>query len=160
MISMQIALLPRFIFSAVAAAASIGCLQSHAALVTYDIDETLSGLTLSGTFSGQTIVEQSPGSLFNFWDGTITGDLVGNTLSFSGGSSVVALANPTGPFGPAGFGVDNYAGQVPAFLAVAASRDMAFDITSGSVTHGVSAGGLIFDDGAVGKVGLFCPACD
>lgn len=124
-----------------AAAALLGCSHTQAALVTYDINEALSGLTLSGTFSGQPILEQSPGSLFDLWDGTITGDLVGGTLTFAGGSSVVALANPKGPFGPAGFGVDNYGGQVPAFTASAASRDMVFDFTSGSVTHGVAAAG-------------------
>lgn len=138
-----------------AAAAFLGCSPAQAALVTYDIDEFVSGLTLSGTFAGQPIVEQSPGSLFDFWDGTITGDLLGGTLTFSGGSSVVALANPFGPFGPAGSGVENYGGQVPAFLAVAATRDMIFDLTSGSVTHGASAAGTSTITTLIGRSDYF-----
>ena len=138
-----------------AAAALLGCPLADAALVTYDINEALSGLTLSGTFLGQPIVAQSPGSLFDLWDGTITGDLVSGTLTFSGGSSVVALANPAGPFGPVGSGVENYGGQVPAFSAVAAARDMVFDFTSGSVTHGVSAAGTSTVTTLVGRSDYF-----
>ncbi len=112
--------------------------RSHAAIVTYDIDVSLSGLALSATFLGQPVIPQVAGSLFDFWEGTITGDLTNGTLTFSGGSSVVAIANPAAPFLPLGPGMDNYSGQVPAFGAVAAYRDLAFGFTSGSVTHGVA----------------------
>lgn len=143
-------------FAVCAAAAAIsGFAPVEAALVTYDINEFVSGLTLSGTFAGQPIVAQSPGSLFDLWDGTITGDLVAGTLTFSGGSSVVALANPSGPFAPGGFGVENYGGQVPAFSAVAAARDMVFDFTAGSVTHGVAAAGTNTVTTLVGRSDYF-----
>lgn len=114
---------------------------SSAALVSYDVDASLSSLSLSGTFLGQPISQQSPGSLTDFWDGTITGDLVGSTLTFSGGSSVVALGNPHGPFVPAGAGLENYGGQVVAYGAIAASRDLSFDFTAGSISHNVAPGG-------------------
>lgn len=130
-----------FSFSVLTALVCLTASPSRAALVSYDVDASLSSLSLSGTFLGQPISQQSPGSLTDFWDGTITGDLVGSTLTFSGGSAVIALGNPHAPFVPAGSGVENYGGQVVAYGAIAASRDLSFDFTAGSITHGVAPGG-------------------
>ena len=122
----------------VAAASLSSAAPVRAAIVAYNIDETLSSLTLTGSIFGQPFSEQSPGSLVDFWDGTIIGDLVGDTLSFSGGSDVRALLHASAPFLPTSGGVANYGVAVPGILGVAAFRDLAFDFTTGSITNGMA----------------------
>jgi len=114
---------------------------AHAAIVTFTIDPVLSSLTLAADIMGVPLLEQTAGSLFDAYNGTITGDLIAGTLTFTGSSVITAAANPAAPgsgFLPAGAGVENYAVTIPAGLGGGsiAFRDMVFDITSGSVLSG------------------------
>jgi hypothetical protein len=115
--------------------------QLQAAMVVYQLDPLQSSLVISGSFLGQPMTQQSPGSMVDAWSGTITGDLLGSTLYFAGGSEVRANLNPAAPFLPSASGVDNYGVQIPTLGAVAKYRDLAFDFTSGSLSHGASPSG-------------------
>ena len=116
--------------------------QLPAAPVTYVIDYTQSVLTLSGSFQGAPFSAQTPSGLVVDYLGAITGDLVGSTLSLSGGNAVIAFSNADAAvIVPAGVGVTNYGVQIAAIPGqVGAYRDVILDITSGSATDGVAGG--------------------
>jgi len=142
--------------------------DSFAEAVSFDIDETQSSLSLSGAvryyFNGSVFgfAEQSAGSLTTAYDGFISGDLIGDSLSLTGGSLITALANPSGPFAPAGPGtVDAYgmqtfsAGGGQAFNRM---YDISLDLTSGSATHGTAFAGNIAYAGSSGGIFPFFDA--
>ena len=119
---------------------------SQAAPVVYTIDSTQSSITLSGNAFFLPYQAQQPGSLTDFWGGTIAADLTGNTLTFSGGSNIVANLHPLSPFStvpypsvPAG---DNYgvygAGTIPLpygnVVVNGAYRSLSLDILTGTAT--------------------------
>lgn len=114
----------------------------QAGLVEFTINPDASYLTASGTYSGFEFGEQSPGSMTCYFGGTIVADENAGTLTFSGGSTILALANPAGPFLPAPVAigiVDNYGVNVPSPLGNIADgvfRDVRMDIASGTVTDG------------------------
>lgn len=115
---------------------------SPAASVTYTIDPRVSSLTFSVNYSGLSLLEQVPGSLTAQYQGTITGDLSGSTLIFSGGSFIQAVEHSGAPFAPTGHAgdVDNYAAAVPpnpfGITGTIAFRNIVFDILEGAATHG------------------------
>jgi hypothetical protein len=117
---------------------------TKAASVTYTIDDPNSSLTMSGDIIGQVIGPQVPGGDVDHFSGTITGNLVGNTITFTGGSNIVADANPAGPFAPNTLGtVSNYGVQGTTVLA--AFRDVGYDFDTGSVTDGVAPSTTLLD---------------
>jgi hypothetical protein len=121
----------------------------QAGIVSFTIDPNLSWLTASGSYQGFAFVEQSPGSMNCYYEGTIVADESGGTLTFSGGSTITALPNPAGPFLPTPVNhgiVDNYGVTVPLTptlpLAHGAFRDVRMDIDTGTVTDGAVPDGM------------------
>jgi len=118
----------------------------QAATVTYSLLSAQSYLTLTGTVTSADIriQPQSPGANTAHLAGSIVGDLSGNSITFSGTSSIVAQQNPDGFFAPApnpplANRVDNMGlqgtllgGLVLAFQA--ALRNAEATITSGTAT--------------------------
>ena len=117
-----------------------------AELVTYYIDSSQSSLTISGHAFGLQSTAQVPGSLVDAFAGTITGDLSGGVLTFSGGSAITALLNPAGPFttadnlfdGPGNYGVqaDGFVTGYGVANMRGIYRDLKFDITTGTAQNG------------------------
>lgn len=122
-----------------------------AELVTYYIDSSQSSLTMSGHAFGIASAPQVPGSLVDAFEGTITGDLSGGVLTFSGGSAITALLNPTGPFTTANNmydGPGNYGVQADGFVTgyglaniKGIYRELVFDITTGTAQDGSAPNG-------------------
>lgn len=113
---------------------------SRGALVTYTIDPARSSLTMAAAYSTFDITAQTAGSLIDSYNGSITGDLVGGTLTFSGGSTIIALLNPVAGAGfaplPGTGGIDNYGGEIQAIGATLSFRSINFDLLSGDVVSG------------------------
>jgi hypothetical protein len=65
---------------------------ARADLATYTIDPLQSSLTLAGTLTGSTAIQQTPGSTSTSYSGSIIADRVGNTIKFPGGSALVAAS--------------------------------------------------------------------
>jgi len=129
--------------------------RAHAVPVTYIVDSSLSSLTLSGGVAGLVYAEQSPGSLTDFWTGTINADLTGGVLTFTGGSTITALLHPGAPFSTAPasptLGVQNYgvtaSGNSPlvggAFATVnGVYHGLSLDILAGTATDGAAPAGM------------------
>lgn len=114
---------------------------SQAASVTYTIDSNLSFLRMTGDIVGTPITPQGATGDIDYFQGTITGDLTGGVLTFSGGSVIDALLNPSGPFQLNTVGTeDNYgvmAGAIPV-----AFRDILMDISTGTVQDGQAPSGM------------------
>ena len=123
---------------------------------TFTIGSIQSSLTAAMSFNGVSATAQSPGSLTDGYSGSITANLANNTLTFSGGSSIVALAATASyqpPLGGANTqgSTQNYGAYfqsitIPGytFSSYADLRDLDLDITSGSVTVGGPASGPMF----------------
>src|SRR6478672_5134610 len=105
--------------------------------VTFALTTDHSSLTLSGTAGGATLVEQATGSLTTFFSGAIQAEVVGQTITFTGGSSIVAQT--TGDWLPGGTAA-NYGASAQGAAGKLAIRDLALDITSGPVT--ISSGSI------------------
>jgi hypothetical protein len=136
--------------------------SSRAALVTLNVDAAQSTLSLNGTAFGLSYTPQAPGSLSASWSGTIVGDLTSGVFTFSGGSSITANINPSGPYttapNPIGVRPGNYGvtanGEVPPFGIVTVNgvyRDLVLDIAAGTAQNGVAltGGTLRFSAGAL-----------
>ncbi|MGD9691726.1 MAG: hypothetical protein AB7G17_02675 [Phycisphaerales bacterium] len=144
--------------------AALSCIAfgARAETVTYSVDTSRSALTLSGAvryyFNGSVFgyAEQGAGSLMASYGGTITGELVGSSLSFAGGSNIVGLANAAGPFLPAGpgttdvYGMQTFAsGGGHAFNRI---YDVALDLTGGAASHGAAFSGSVAYIGESGGI--------
>jgi len=133
-----------------------------AEIVSFTVDPTRSTLALSGAvryyFNGSVFgyVPQSEGSMSASYAGSIAADLNGDALTFSGGSMIVAQANPAGPFQPAGPGsVDVYGMQTFANGGAQAFNrmyDLEIDFTSGVVSNGMPFTGNVSYTGASGGI--------
>ncbi|MGI8603305.1 MAG: hypothetical protein ACR2OZ_09935 [Verrucomicrobiales bacterium] len=133
----------------VIAQAILATAPASATVVTYTIQSSQSALNISGTFSGFNFSPQSAGSMTDTFSGSITGDLIGSTLTFGGGSNMNADANPSAPFLPAvpdSGDPENYGVAIPAPVnATGAYRRFTLDLPSGAVIHGAPpAGGSTF----------------
>jgi hypothetical protein len=111
---------------------------SRGELKTFKLDTNQSVLTISGTFAGADIQPQGTGSLTTKYQGTIRAEVTSSTITFVGGSSVVALNNGswqplTG--GGSGSAPANYGAKVSAGFvsAIAAVRNLLLDVTSGEL---------------------------
>lgn len=126
--------------------------SSQAAQVTFYVDSTQSSLTLSGSAFGLPFNEQAPGSLVTSFAGTITADLTGGVLTFTGGSAITALVSSGGAFSTAPNTLDgpgNYGVKANGFITgygVAdingAYRNLVFDITAGTAQAGTAPSGM------------------
>jgi autotransporter-associated beta strand protein len=130
--------------------------ESQAATITFTIKSSQSTLNAAMTFGSVAATAQTPGSLSDTYSGSITGNLAGNTLTFSGGSSIVALAATASyvpPLGgsntegsPQNYGAYFQNISIPfyTFNSDADLRSLDLDITSGSVAVGSAGSGLTF----------------
>ncbi len=135
---------------AILACSMISARPGRATTVSYTIDPARSNLTLTGDLAvfglGPLTPEIGPDGFilgdFDTYHGSIVGDLAAGVLTFSGGSNIVADANPSGSFvlhtgayaPPLGGTVDNY-GMMAAGYPIE-FRDAVFDITTGSLSDG------------------------
>lgn len=89
----------KMIVGAVTLAATLAVpASSQADPISLSVVSLSSNLTLSGQAFTLPYAPQVAGSLTAAWSGTISGDLTGGIFTFSGGSSITGLVNPTGPF--------------------------------------------------------------
>ncbi|NOS70939.1 MAG: PEP-CTERM sorting domain-containing protein [Verrucomicrobia bacterium] len=152
----------KLIASALALAAAVAVPTSASAVaVTLNVNSALSSLTLSGNAFGLNYGQQSAGSLSASWGGTISGDLTGGLFTFTGGSAISAIVNPSGPFttapNPIGVEAGNYGvkavGLVPGFPGVitinGVYKDLVLDITTGTAQNGVAPTGQTLVFGAL-----------
>lgn len=122
-----------------AALALTGAEMARGEVMTFDVVPAQSQLTLSGTTSGSTLVQQAPGSMSTTFSGTILADVTDSQIRFVGGSLVKGA--DSGSYEPA---VGGAAGTAPAAFgakatvtveiftveAKAAARSVAFDLES------------------------------
>ena len=114
-------------------------LASRAELKTFTLDQSKSGLIISGSFTYLSIqfpfTAQGANSLTTSYTGTIETDITGSTITFVGGSLIAAVNNGNWQPGVGGTpGVSapaNYGGQVTIGGAFAAVRNALLDATSG-----------------------------
>lgn len=152
-------------FSSLLGTAVLGALvsvgvSSRAAVYSFNVNPSLSSLTLSGAAFGLPVSEPSghAGSLLDAWSGTIAVDYTGGTLTFLGGGSLIASLNTPAspPFStypnPGTSGTDNYgvfgSGLVSGVGLVlqlnGAYRSLVLDITSGTAVNGSAPSGVNF----------------
>ena len=151
--------------------------SSQAAMLTFNVDQGASYLNLSGliayhypspTDAGLTSNPQATGSMSNPWGGTITADLTGGVLTFTGGSVITAAPNPGAPFigNPTHTtGIDNYGIWSSGLISVGSLsitgsyQGLVLDIPAGTVHNGATPSGmnLSFTGGAIEYNG-FAPA--
>jgi len=140
-----------------AALVSVG-VSSRATVYSFNVNPSLSSLTLSGAAFGLSISGQSShaGSLLDAWSGTIAVDYTGSTITFLGGGSLIASLNTPAlpPFStvpnPGTGGTDNYgvfgSGLVSGVGLVlglnGAYRSLVLDITSGTAVNGSAPSGV------------------
>lgn len=131
-----------------------------AATIIYAIDPARSQLVGSGNVRNIPMSPQAPGSLAGQVNGWLSAQWHDDGLAFSGGSRIVAMPHPAGPFLPSpqdtgsGSMVDNFGAEgrlLGARLFSAAVRDAVADIVSGAANFGGPATDLQFGfvDGAV-----------
>ncbi|HEV2295396.1 MAG TPA: hypothetical protein VGR35_16215 [Tepidisphaeraceae bacterium] len=76
-------------------AGAFGVGSASAALVTYDIVQAQSTLTLGGNLTGNTASQQTAGSLTTSYTGTIVANRTAGNIEFPGGSVIDAALQPT-----------------------------------------------------------------
>jgi len=135
--------------------------SAQAASFSAAIDPTQSYLSLVGGIAvnypgpgpGLPANAQVAGSLFDYWGGTLNGNISGSTVTFSGGSTITAASNPNGPFKPTNFGtnslVDNYGtwstglvSGIGSLSITGAYRGLVLDIPLGTATDGLAPSGM------------------
>jgi hypothetical protein len=113
--------------------------------VLFQVDTNLSAVTLGGSAAGIAFTEQGPGSLTTHFMGTVQAEVTPASISFPGGSVVVAMTNGNWqplPGGGAGAAPANYGIKVSAGFLVSgtcAARGVTLDIINDSlpVSQGV-----------------------
>lgn len=140
---------------------------AHAEVVTFQVDPSRSTLSLSGAvryyFNGSVFGfgAQAAGALDADFGGTITGDLVGSSLSLLGGSAIMAQANPAGAFLPVGPGTVDVFGMLTASAGnVFPNRmyDIVLDLSGGTASPGSAFGGNVSYTGGSGGIFPFFDA--
>jgi hypothetical protein len=139
------------------AAAALLCLPAsvRATPVTLIIDSSQSSLTLSGGAFGLPYTAQQPGSLVDAFGGTISADLTGGVLTFTGGSAISGNLNTAGTGlystapNPIGTEAGNYGvrafGPVTGYGVVTVLgvyKNLTFDITAGAATDSLAPVGM------------------
>ncbi|MEX2139565.1 MAG: hypothetical protein WD894_09910 [Pirellulales bacterium] len=129
-------------FAAFAIAIGLSVLAPvEAATIIYAIDPARSRLEGSGNVRNITMSPQAPGSLTGQINGWLSAQWHDTGLTFSGGSRIVAMPHPAGPFLPSpqdtgsGSMVDNFGAEgrlLGVRLFSAAVRDAVADIASGA----------------------------
>ncbi len=139
------------------ALASLLCLPAitSATPVTLTLDSSQSYITLSGSVLGVSFGPQATGSMTDYYSGSIAADLNAGVLTFSGGSSITALNNPTGPFSvypyPGGpiagnYGVFGGPSFIPGYNFVevnGAYTGLSLDIGAGTAQNGMAPSGMM-----------------
>ena len=100
--------------------------------VALTIDHDQSSVTISADVEGVPFIEQSPGSLTTHYQGTLKALITGNTIQFSGGSSIDADVQP-GLYLPGNVTAD-YAGKIEVLeglFSYGIFRNLVIDATTG-----------------------------
>jgi hypothetical protein len=104
----------------------------------FTIDPNQSSLTITGSISGTSFVQQGPGSLTTKYDGTIQATQTAGTIQFTGLSLITAQTNGSWqPLtnGSLGSAPANYGAMVSSSVTVyAAFRSLLLDVTSPPIT--------------------------
>lgn len=137
-------------WSVFAALASV-CVAAtaQADVITLNVNSALSSLTLSGDAFGLAYTPQATGALTANYAGTITANLTAGIFTFSGGSAINALVNPSGPYttipNPIGIEAGNYgvtaSGVVPfyGFQTInGVYKDIVLDLSAGTAQNGAA----------------------
>jgi hypothetical protein len=153
------------------AAAQLFVGATRAATITYSFDSAQSRLSASGSVRNITMSPQETGSMSGAFGGTLQAQWRDDGLTLSGGSSIVSLPNPAGPFVPSaadvgsGSMVDNFGveGRVLGDRVLSAAlRDAVADIYGpvdygGPVTSlrfGFAGGTVDYEDHTSGELGF------
>ncbi len=123
---------------ALTAAVSVIPISASAQVATFQVDPSVSSLTVSGTALGAPILTQGPGSLTTTYQGPLLVQLGSDSISFFGGSAVAADNSGSWqplPGGASGSAPANYGGRVVILFvtSLAAVRDAIFDSTSAAL---------------------------
>ncbi len=141
------------------AVASLLCLPAiaPASPVTLNVNSGLSYIDASGNAFGLAFGPQAPGAMRSYFNGTIAADLTAGVFTFSGGSSIVGLNNPAGPFTsapfplggpylwPGNYGVTAGPTFIPGYNFVVINgvyTGMTLDLTAGTAQNGVAPAGM------------------
>jgi hypothetical protein len=137
------------------AIASLLCLPAitHATPVTLTLDSSQSYLNMSGNAFTLSYGPQAEGSMTAFYGGTIAADLTAGVFTFTGGSSIVGMNNPAGPFVtspfPGGPYPGNYgvtaSGFVTGIGAAIINGDLtgvSLDLATGTAQNGLAPSGM------------------
>lgn len=144
------------LIAAGAAVASLLCLPTvtRAVLVDFTLNSSQSYLDASGNAFGLNFGPQASGSMRSYFGGYLRADYTAGVLTFTGGSSIVGLNNPAGPFSsvpyPGGPWAGNYgvtAGPtfIPGYNFVVVNgvyTGMTLDLTGGTAQNGVAPTGV------------------
>lgn len=113
---------------------------AQAATLVFNIDNSKSGITVSGLLAGFAMTQQGSGSLTTSYSGTILAALSGGNIQFTGGSSLTAHTNGVwqpAAGGAAGSAAADYGAQASInyppfgfFTIYGAMRNVTFDVTS------------------------------
>jgi hypothetical protein len=138
------------------AVASLLCLPAitRAELIPFHLNSSQSYLDASGNAFGLNFGPQAPGSMRSYFGGTMLVDLTAGVFTFSGGSSIVGLLNPAGPFSsvpypggpwPGNYGVTAGPTFIPGYNFVLINgvyTGMTLDLTTGTAQNGVAPTGM------------------
>jgi hypothetical protein len=138
------------------AIASLLCLPAtnHATPVTLTLDSSQSYIGLAGSVLGIAYGPQAAGSMSAYYGGTIAADLTAGVFTFTGGSTIVGINNPAGPFATTPYPGGPYPGQYgltagPSYISgynwVIVSgvyTGMTLDLGSGTAQNGSAPSGM------------------
>ncbi len=146
---MSILRLPHRWIAIVALASVFVSANVQADMVTLNVNAAQSSLTIGGNAFTLNYVQQNAGSLVANWGGTIKADLTAGVFTFSPGSAITAIVNPSGPYTTApnviGSEAGNYgvtaSGVVPGFGPQTINgvyKNLILDITAGTAQNGAA----------------------
>jgi hypothetical protein len=138
------------------AVTSLLCLPAttHAEGYMFHLNSSQSYLDASGNAFGLNFGPQAAGSMRSYFSGTLAVDLTAGVFTFTGGSSMVGLINPAGPFSsvpypggpwPGNYGVTAGPTFIPGYNFVLINgvyTGMTLDLTTGTAQNGVALTGV------------------
>ncbi|MCX6917323.1 MAG: PEP-CTERM sorting domain-containing protein [Verrucomicrobia bacterium] len=138
------------------AIASLLCLPAvtRADPVTLTLNSSLSYINASGAAFGLPYGGQAPGGMAASYSGSMVADLTAGVFTFSGGSSIVGIVNPAGPFSTDPYPGGPYAGNYgvtagPTFITGygyvivnGVYGGMTLDLTTGTAQNGAAPVGM------------------
>jgi hypothetical protein len=144
------------LFTGSVAVAALLCLplSSPAQGIRLALDPSQSYLDISGMAFGLSFTPQAAGATRAYYGGTMSAQITPEGLAFTGGSTIVGLVNPAGPFSsvpypggpwPGNYGVMSGPTLVPPYGIVTVNGTyvgLTLDLTAGSAQNGVAPSGV------------------